>query len=216
MIATTGVSLEAHILTGLRKVHKAKVNNPESKYRHSMGPDLIVSGFPEWEARCLLWAQEALITLYSKAARAHGNGANLKLTSLSTAIGSAIIRDIIREGGTISDDIVSQIHIGDYIVGCMVCEDLLEVRRESKMQTSPYVVDILHVKLPEVLLRATTTVAPSPVTTLMDAQGYPYIKRWSGKEKTEEFKRMVQENVPHIQALNRPAWSELGHQPRCS
>lgn len=203
MVVDRSISLEAHILSGLRKVQKAKEKNPNSKYNHLAGPNLIVSGYTEWESRCFLWAQEALITLYSKASRAHGNGSTLKLTSLSMAIGSTIIRDILREGGNCEDSNYNQLQIGDYIIGQMVCEDLIAVRRESSAQSSPYVVDVLHVVLPKVILRATTTEVPQSVTNLLDPLGYPYIKRWSGKEKTAEFKRMVQENVPHIQALNR-------------
>ena len=214
MIANRGISLEAHILSGCRKVHKDREKNPDSKYRHLAGPDLIVGSYPKWESRCLLWVQEALVTLYSKASRAHGNGSSLKLTNLSTSIGSQVIRDINNEGYPCSDDIVSQVVIGDYFLSAMMCEDLIDVGRESKSHTSPYVVTLLHVVLPKITLRATTTEMPSSITNLLDPQGYSYIKRWSGKDKTEQFKRMVQENVPHIQALNRlrmQSW-EVNHE----
>ena len=74
MIANKGISLEAHILSGLRKVHRTGLIIRTRSIDTHLGPDLIVRAFDKWDSRALLWAQESLINLYSKASRANGNG----------------------------------------------------------------------------------------------------------------------------------------------
>ena len=196
-------SVEEHVLRGLQKVQSSLDTNPDGKYRHARGPYLMVTGCENWKTRSLLWTQEALVILYQRAQRAHSTGDQLKVTNLSTAIGAAIIRDIQNEGGKIQDTVDNQLFIGDFFIGGLVAEDLIEVTRRPGSVTSPYVVELLHVRMPEVLLRATATSKPKSITSLMDNNGYPYIKRWGGKDRIKEFEKMVADQVPHIQALDR-------------